>query len=50
MIIEINPDWAPLGAARFRELMDIKYFEGNVFFRVIDVSMIPFNLIFLKPI
>lgn len=33
--IEINPDWAPLGAARFLELVEGGFFSGVRFFRVV---------------
>ena len=38
VMIEIRPDWAPLGSARFLELMEIKFFKGNKFFRAIKVT------------
>ena len=37
---EIDPTWAPLGAARFKELVDTKFYEGVKFFRVIKVSIL----------
>ena len=39
-MIEIRPDWAPLGSARFLELMEIKFFKGNKFFRAIKVTVL----------
>ena len=33
--IEVHPDWAPLGAARFKDLVSSGYFDGAAFFRVI---------------
>lgn len=44
VIIEINPVWAPIGAVRFKELMDSKFFEGNRFFRVIKGFMVQFGI------
>lgn len=35
-VLRIRSDWAPLGAARFLELVEAKYFDGNRFFRVLD--------------
>ena len=36
-IVEVNPEWAPIGAARFLELVDEgdKFWKGIRFFRVI---------------
>ena len=33
--LEIHPEWAPLGAQRFREMLDDGFFEDIRFFRVI---------------
>jgi len=35
MVFEINPDWAPLGAARFLELVREGFFTDVRFFRVV---------------
>jgi cyclophilin family peptidyl-prolyl cis-trans isomerase len=37
-VVEVHPEWAPLGAARFLELVDLgdDYWEGIRFFRAID--------------
>jgi cyclophilin family peptidyl-prolyl cis-trans isomerase len=32
--LEVHPEWAPNGAARFLELVDAKYFDDSRFFRV----------------
>ena len=42
--IRCHPAWAPLGAARFRELVDSKFFSGVRFFRVIDGFMAQFGI------
>lgn len=34
--LEVRPDWAPLGAARFRELVEAKFYDDTRFFRVLD--------------
>ncbi len=34
-VIEAHRDWAPLGAARFHELVESKYFDDSRFFRVV---------------
>ena len=39
VVIEVHPEWAPLGAARFRELVEAKYYDDVRFFRVIDGFM-----------
>ncbi|MEM9692240.1 MAG: peptidylprolyl isomerase [Myxococcota bacterium] len=42
--IEVHPDWAPLGAARFRELVEVSYFDGSKFFRVVPNFVVQFGL------
>lgn len=37
LVIEVVPDWSPLGASRFVELVSKGYFTNMVFFRVIKV-------------
>ncbi len=34
-MIEVHRDWAPIGAARFEELVRKKYFDDSRFFRVV---------------
>ena len=34
-VIEVHRDWAPVGAARFEELVRKKYFDDSRFFRVV---------------
>lgn len=36
VVLEIHEDWAPLGVARFRELVESDFYDGARFFRVID--------------
>ena len=43
-VIEVHPDWAPLGAARFHELVASKYFDGCRFFRAVKGFMVQFGL------
>lgn len=38
-ILAVHPGWAPLGAERFRELLDAKYYDNCRFFRVLDGFM-----------
>jgi len=40
----VHPDWAPLGAARFKELIEGNFFKANRFFRVIDSFMAQFGI------
>ncbi|MCC7499000.1 MAG: peptidylprolyl isomerase, partial [Bryobacterales bacterium] len=43
-IVEVHPDWAPLGAARFKQLVQDKYFDGARFFRVLPGFVVQFGL------
>jgi len=43
-IVMIHPEWAPLGAQRFKELMDVDYFKDCRFHRVVDGFMVQFGL------
>ncbi|KAH8063524.1 hypothetical protein JL722_2699 [Aureococcus anophagefferens] len=42
--VEVHPDWAPLGAARFVELVEEQFFDGVAFFRVIGGFMAQFGI------
>jgi peptidyl-prolyl cis-trans isomerase A (cyclophilin A) len=42
--IEVNPSWAPNGAARFRELVDIGFYNDVRFFRVLDGFVAQFGI------
>lgn len=44
VIFEINQDWAPLGAARFKTLVEQHYFDECKFFRVIKKFMAQFGI------
>ena len=39
--LEIHPEWAPLGASRFLELVEAKYYDGGSFFRVLKGEWSP---------
>jgi len=39
IVLEVHPEWAPKGAARFRELIDIGFYNECRFFRVIKGFM-----------
>lgn len=40
----MHPSWAPIGAARFEELVDADFFNGCRFFRVISGFMAQFGI------
>ena len=42
--LEIQPDWAPLGAERFKELVDEEFFTSVRFFRVLKGFMAQFGI------
>lgn len=42
--IECHKDWAPLGNARFRELVESGYFDGARFFRVVPGFVVQFGI------
>ena len=43
-VVEVHPDWAPKGAARFKELVEAKYYDECRFFRVIEGFMAQFGM------
>lgn len=42
--VEVNPSWAPNGAARFRELVDARFYDDARFFRVISGFVVQFGI------
>ena len=43
-IVEVHPEWAPRGAARFVELVESSFFDGASFFRVITSFVAQFGI------
>jgi cyclophilin family peptidyl-prolyl cis-trans isomerase len=43
-VIEVHPDWAPNGAARFLELVREKYYDDSRFFRAVAGKWIQFGI------
>jgi cyclophilin family peptidyl-prolyl cis-trans isomerase len=43
-LVEVHPDWAPLGARRFRELIEDRYYDNTAFFRVVPNFVVQFGL------
>jgi len=43
-VIEVHKDWAPLGADRFYNLVDIGFYDDTRFFRAIDGFMVQWGI------
>lgn len=43
-VVEVNPALAPKGAARFRELVDLKFYDECRFFRVVKGFVVQFGI------
>jgi peptidyl-prolyl cis-trans isomerase A (cyclophilin A) len=43
-VVEVHREWAPLGAARFHDLVAAKYYDEGRFFRVVKGFMVQFGL------
>lgn len=47
--IEVHPEWGPLGAARFLELVEAQYLDGTALFRAISNFLVQFGIGARKP-
>jgi peptidyl-prolyl cis-trans isomerase A (cyclophilin A) len=44
LVIEVHRAWAPIGADRFYNLVQIGYYDGNPLFRVLPTFMVQFGI------
>ncbi len=44
IVLEVHPEWAPLGAARFLEVVNSKFYDGAPIFRVVPDFMMQMGL------
>jgi len=43
-VVKVHSEWAPIGADRFKELVQAKFYDNTRFFRVIPSFMVQFGL------
>ena len=43
-VVEVHPDWAPLGAERFKEIINAEIWAGARFFRVVRGFMVQWGI------
>jgi peptidyl-prolyl cis-trans isomerase A (cyclophilin A) len=43
-VVLVHRDWAPLGADRFYELVNMRYFDGNALFRVLPGFIVQWGI------
>jgi peptidyl-prolyl cis-trans isomerase A (cyclophilin A) len=44
IVIDVHPEWAPRGAARFKELVESGYYDDNRIFRVVTDFVVQFGM------
>ncbi len=44
VMVEVHPDWAPIGAKQFLDLVNDKFFDGARFFRVVPNFVVQFGI------
>src|SRR5438045_5836711 len=44
IVVAVHDDWAPRGAARFRELVTARYYDDSRFFRVVEGQWAQFGI------
>lgn len=44
IIVEVHPEWAPVGAERFRQLVEAGYYNGARFFRIVPNFVVQFGI------
>ena len=44
VVIEVHPAWAPLGAVRFRELVEAGFYDDCALFRVVEGFVVQFGI------
>ena len=44
VVVRVHPTWAPIGAARFAELLDDNFLKGLRFFRVVPNFVVQFGI------